>query len=84
MDPPPDPVALVKNPIRMMFDVVWYCVHIYLVVWNITVFIQLQGLSSLQLLSDLSELGSAQDQQNFELDDLTCTYYDYSLVTNNL
>ena len=27
MDPPPDPVALVKNPIRMMFDVVRHCIY---------------------------------------------------------
>lgn len=48
----------------------------------------LQGFSS-SSLDGLSNQNSGQSQQNqqnldFELDDVTCNYYDYSLVTSNL
>ena len=47
--------------------------------------------SSLDDDNELSEEDSVQNQpdfgvqnQNFELNDVTCNFYDYSLITNNL
>ena len=50
-----------------------------------------QELPSSSLDDELLEPGSVQNQpnldvpnQNFDLDDVSCNYYDHSLITNNL
>ena len=47
-------------------------------------FCPLQKLYSSSPAGDLSEQNIIQNQQNFELDDVSCNFYDYSLITNNL
>ena len=52
---------------------------------DIAVFIHVKGLTSpSDGLSEQSSPPDQQTQQNFELDDVICSYYDYSLVTDNL
>ena len=87
IDPPPDSATLEKNPITMIFDVVKQCIVV-----------ELQSVSSVTTQASPppsnDSLGESsiqnqqnqgvQNQKNYELDDVTCNFYDYSLVTNNL
>ena len=82
IDPLPDAATLKSSPIMMMFDVVGHCI-IYKMP-EIAVFCPLQKLHSPSPAGDLSEQNTIQNQQNFDLDDVSCNFYDYSLITDNL
>ena len=77
INPLPDLNILVENPIMMMFDVVRCHNYVLPYLWACS-------LSQDPTFAALSEKTGVQNKQDFTVNDISCSFYDYTLISNNL
>ena len=72
IDPSPDLTTLVENPIMMMFDVVHICIIYNHVIYELYI-----------CMCYVSQQTDIQDNEDFTVDDVSCNFYNFMLVTNH-